>query len=55
MKKKKTDSIHMIKGQTEQLSRDVYNATLLGMSYGKYMGMKHDELAIALKRIKKEA
>lgn len=50
MPKKKPD--YMIKGQTEQLSEDIHNAILMKVSYGKYMGMKHDELAKALKRIK---
>lgn len=50
MAKKKPD--YMIKGQTEQLSEDIHNANLMGVSYGKYMGMKHDKLAKALKRIK---
>ena len=50
MAKKKPD--YMIKGQTEQLSEDIHNAILMGMSYGKYMGMKHDKLARVLKRIK---
>ena len=54
MSKKKPD--YMIKGQTEQLSEDIHNAILMGVSYGKYMGMnmgmKHDKLAKALKRIK---
>ncbi len=40
MSKKKPD--YMIKGQTEQLSEDIHNAILMGVSYGKYMGMKHD-------------
>ena len=42
---------YMIKGQTEQLSEDIHNAILMGVNYGKYMGMKHDKLAIALKRV----
>lgn len=49
MAKKKPD--YMIKGQTEQLSYDVYMAIKLGVSYGKYMGMKHDKLARELKKI----
>lgn len=49
MAKKKPD--YMIKGQTEQLSYDVHRAIELGISYGKYMGMKHDKIAIALKRV----
>lgn len=49
MPKKKPE--YMIKGQTEQLSYDVHKAIELGISYGKYMGMKHDKLARELKRI----
>ena len=49
MAKKKPE--YMIKGQTEQLSKDVHTAIELGISYGKYMGMKHDKLARELKRI----
>ncbi|WP_303823219.1 hypothetical protein [Ruminococcus flavefaciens] len=49
MAKKKPE--YMIKGQTEQLSKDVHTAIKLGISYGKYMGMKHDKLALALKRL----
>lgn len=49
MAKKKPD--YMIKGQTEQLSKDVHTAIKLGISYGKYMGMKHDKFARELKRI----
>ena len=49
MPKKKPD--YMIKGQTEQLSYDVHRAIELGISYGKYMGMKRDKLARELKRI----
>ena len=49
MAKKKPE--YMIKGQTEQLSKDVHTAIKLGISYGKYMGMKHDKLARELKRI----
>ena len=49
MAKKKPD--YMIKGQTEQLSYDIHKSIELGISYGKYMGMKHDKLARELKRI----
>lgn len=49
MPKKKPE--YMIKGQTEQLSKGVHTAIKLGISYGKYMGMKHDKLARELKRI----
>lgn len=46
-KKKPTYYIH---GQSEQLSRDVHNAIELGVSYGKYMELKHEGKAESYRR-----
>ena len=31
-----------LKGQTDQLTRDIHNSIEMGVSYGVYMGMKHE-------------
>ena len=40
---KKNETYTKIHGQTDQLSKDIYNAIKVGKSYGKYIAGKDEE------------
>lgn len=42
-RKKAKKEAYRIPGQTKELSKDVYNADKAGVSYGKFIGMKHEK------------